>query len=139
VGLKNFSMIKYLLEQRDKLIRRYRQNLSELPGVFFQHIPEDRTSSFNYFVMGIDESKSPLSRDQLFEKMKKGGIQTKRYFHPVVPRQTAYRQWLAGETRLPVAERLSSQAIALPLYSHMSPGEVDQISEIIKSIFEGSE
>jgi dTDP-4-amino-4,6-dideoxygalactose transaminase len=34
-----------------------------------------------------------------------------------------------------MAERLASRAIALPLYSHMEPADVEEISEIVIDIF----
>ncbi len=135
VGLKNFSRIGQLLRQRGRLIDRYRDKLTGLPGVFFQKVPEDRTSSFNYFVLGVDESRAPLSRDDLYGALKEMGIQTKRYFYPVVSRQKAYRELMESVPSLPVSERLADQAMALPLYSHMDVSEVDEICEIISGIF----
>lgn len=139
VGLKNFSRMDHMLRQRGALIERYRRNLSRLAGVYFQRIPDDRTSSFNYIVIGIDRDSAPISRDVLYEGLKARGIQTKRYFYPVVCRQTAYTEVLESRPVLEVAERLASQAIALPLYSHMEAGEVDEICKVISGIFEGRE
>jgi dTDP-4-amino-4,6-dideoxygalactose transaminase len=63
------------------------------------------------------------------------GIQTKRYFYPPVHEQTLLQ-------RVPhrVSERMeqtvtaSREALALPLYSHMTPEQVDRVCQEVECL-----
>jgi dTDP-4-amino-4,6-dideoxygalactose transaminase len=115
---------------RTAIIERYKQRLEGIPGAKFQKIPEDRHSSRNYFVILLDAAVSPITRDELYSRLKEDGIQTKRYFYPALHNQTLFRDIEPGcGSRLPVAEMISSRSLALPMYSHMSLDIVDEICD----------
>ncbi len=123
---------------RRRLIARYQASLASLPGISFQTVPSDRTTSGNYMVVRVGK-EAPLSRDSLYQALGNVGIQTKKYFWPVVHLQAAYRKW--GEAyrgRLPEAERAAQEGLALPLYGHMTDEECDRVIEEIHRAFSGA-
>ncbi len=135
VGLQNIRKLDNLMLSRKGLMDRYRDALKDLPGVSFQTWPEDRTTSCNYFVIRIDEQQSKLSRDKVYEGLKQQGIQTKRYFYPALHNQTAYAPYRdKSPGPLNVAERLASQCLALPLYSHMHPDDIAEVSDEVVNL-----
>ena len=74
-------------------------------------------------------------RDAVYAGLAARGIQTKRYFYPPVHEQTLLR-------RVPhrVSDRMertvtaSRQALALPLYSHMTPEQVDRVCREVECL-----
>ena len=72
------------------------------------------------------------SRDELYGILKSFNIYGRRYFYPLISQFPSYR-WLesAAPGNLPVAERVSSQVICLPIYPDLDLNIVDLISEII--------
>lgn len=124
------------IANRTRIMERYRVRLTQYPGLRFQRIPPDRVSCLNYTVILLDPSISRVTRDGLHEWLMQRGIQTKRYFYPALHNQTLYRQ-IAGARRsdLTVAERVASQSLALPMYSHMPLDEVDLICDHIADCF----
>ena len=54
--------------------------------------------------------------------------------YPAVHRQTAFARWHASGPPLPVADRLSEEAIALPLWSHLEFSAITRVAEAIRTL-----
>jgi len=134
VGERNFRRLGHLVESRHERIAGYQDQLGDIPGLSFQQVPADRTTSGNYMVVFVDEDGFGLSRDLVYQALAAENIQTKKYFYPAVHRQTAFAQWHAGKEPLPVADRLSREAIALPLWSHLDSRAITRVAEAIRSL-----
>ena len=120
------------IANRAAIKKHYYERLSSIPGISYQIIPNDRTSSHNYIVILLDPEKSPITRDDLYKKLKEDGIQTKRYFYPALHNQTLFKDIEPGcGNRLAEAEKIAARSIALPLYSHMKMDSVDVICDRI--------
>jgi len=132
VGCWSLARIDLWLRNRAIIMARYRERLGVVPGISFQKMPDHCISSRNYMVILLDPERSPITRDELYERLKEIGIQTKRYFYPALHNQTLFRD-IDPEvsTRLPVTERISARSLALPMYSHMSLEQVDYICDRI--------
>jgi dTDP-4-amino-4,6-dideoxygalactose transaminase len=135
VGLKNLGRIKELIHARHRLLSLYRENLNGLAGIRFQTIPGDRESTGNYMVIWVSEEESGISRDEVYRKLKREGIETKKYFYPAVHLQRAYEAYRNGYPgRLPITEKAAQEGLALPLYSHMEDSQVITVCEAIRFI-----
>jgi dTDP-4-amino-4,6-dideoxygalactose transaminase len=134
VGLLSLRRVDELVKARRQLIEAYRTRLGALPGCAVQAAPADRASSGNYFVLFITAA-ARAPRDAVYAGLAERGIQTKRYFYPPVHEQTIFQ-------RLPhrVSERMartttaSREALALPLYSHMTREQVDRVCREVEHL-----
>ncbi|HOS42327.1 MAG TPA: DegT/DnrJ/EryC1/StrS family aminotransferase [Armatimonadota bacterium] len=130
----SFARLDTWIANRTAIMERYLARLGEMPGLSTQQIPADRTSSRNYIVILLDPDRAPITRDELYRKLKDEGVQTKRYFYPALHNQTLFRDVEPGcAARLPVAARIADTALALPMYSHMTLDTVDEICDIVES------
>jgi dTDP-4-amino-4,6-dideoxygalactose transaminase len=66
-----------------------------------------------------------VDRSQFMERMRTRGIQTSIHYPPV-HRFSLYRDGHVGR-QLPVAEHIGSREVTLPLYPHMSRGDVEDV------------
>lgn len=133
VGLLNFRRKDELIAVRRRRIDELTARLGLLPNIQMQTIPDDRITSGNYFVILLT-STGAKDRDHLKKHLAAAGIQTKRYFYPPVHRQTAQQHFplrIVGD--LANTERISSQALALPLYHSITDAEIDRIVAAISS------
>lgn len=129
------SHLDEYMGHRLAMIEHYQRALGDLPGISFQEVGPDRTGSGNYMVMRVEGGKAKLSRDELYEALGAQGIQTKKYFYPPLHMHHAYKPWRAKyEGKLPVAERLSGEGIALPLYGHIAASDCDAIIEAVRGL-----
>jgi len=134
VGLLGLQRVHDLVKARTERIAVYRDRLGSLPGCSVQEFPYDRTTSGNYFVLFIGE-QAKRSRDQVYEDLKKAGIQTKRYFYPPVHAQAIFQQYpMKLSAQLTQTKKASQEGLALPLYSHMTDQEIDAVCAEVKQL-----
>ena len=131
----SLARIDTWIMRRAAIKARYYERLKVIPGISYQSIPEDRTSCHNYVVMLLDPNVSPITRDQLYQRLKDEGIQTKRYFYPALHNQTLFKDIEPGcAARLPFAQQISDRSLALPMYSHMPLDTVEEVCDRILAI-----
>ncbi|MBU4219678.1 MAG: DegT/DnrJ/EryC1/StrS family aminotransferase [Actinobacteria bacterium] len=138
LAVESFRMLDENVRRRNAIADRYKEELSALPGVTFQAIRQGNRSTFKDFTVLIDEERLGLSRDALAWHLSKKGIDSRRYYYPPVHRTTAYwERWgHKYDELLPVTNRLSEQALSLPIWSHMELNLVDMIIEAIQGAHE---
>lgn len=134
IGFHNLRHIDELIAHRGQMIALYRERLSGIPGIRFQIVPEDRTSSNNYMVILLDDDCA-LTRDELFRALGKESIASKRYFYPCLHNQTVFRNTATvSPASLPVAEDAAARALALPLYGHITADDVNRVIDVIARV-----
>ena len=97
--------------------------------------PPSMALRYNYAYFPILVGASyPLSRDELYEKLKQGGIYGRRYFYPLITEFPMYRQLpSAAPEGLPVAHRIASQVICLPIFPALRTGDLARILGILSN------
>ncbi|MBW1952462.1 MAG: DegT/DnrJ/EryC1/StrS family aminotransferase [Deltaproteobacteria bacterium] len=132
VARYNFTHLDELVRRRQELIQAYKKTLGELAGVSYQTIPANFQSSWNYFTLFINAQEARYSRDEVYDYLKKQGIQAKKYFYPALHQQKVYQE-IGGSYlgKLPITETAAAQGLALPLYSHM---EIDTVAKVAESL-----
>jgi dTDP-4-amino-4,6-dideoxygalactose transaminase len=134
VGLLSLRRLDDLVKARLHLIEKYRERLGRLRGCHVQARPEDRTTSGNYFVLFITEG-ARMSRDAVYAELKSRGIQTKRYFYPPVHEHRLFRGVPCRvSNRMDHTRHASEESLALPLYSHMRPEQLDQVCQELERL-----
>jgi dTDP-4-amino-4,6-dideoxygalactose transaminase len=127
LGLSRLPRLSADIEKRRQNVMRYRANLSGVPGIELAWDDEAvaASSHFAFPVLVSDRA----SRDQFRSGLRDLGIQTTWY--PSLSQLTAYR---SAEGSVPRAEEVAARHCALPLWSQMPPGAVDEVSEGVASL-----
>lgn len=134
LALVAFDHLESRVEHRNAVAARYRERLAPIPGLGFQSVPEGSRSSYKDFTITIDGNDFGAGRDTVVAALKAEGVDTRPYYSPPVHRQTAYAD--LGPFELPVTDRLASQVISLPIWSHLPLGTVDRICDALERIHE---
>lgn len=131
-GLVNLKQVDKAIAARHHVADMYRQALKDVPGITFMEDIPGVQHNYSYFPVFVDEEKYGLSRDGLYEHMKKHNIYGRRYFYPLISTFSTYRG-LESATRenLPVATRIAEQVICLPMYYGLTDGDVERIVKCI--------
>lgn len=135
MGLLQLKHVDQNIEKRRQITMRYRELLSNIPGVRFMDDMPGVKHCYPYFPVFVDEAEYGMSRDALYEKLKTHDIYGRRYFYPLISQFPTYRgleSALPG--KLPVAEKITEQVICLPLYPGLSDKTVVTITKLIKTI-----
>lgn len=141
LGIESFRLLQSNIRHRNKIAGRYKENLAKLPGVSFQVVKEGNLSTFKDFTILIEESQFGVDRDILSWYLATKGIDTRKYFFPPVHRTSAYwERWgRSYDDALSVTNKLSLQALSLPIWSHMEESIVDEVTGEIMIAHEKAE
>ena len=84
--------------------------------------------SLRYQPVEIVEEEFGMSRDALYEALKKYNIHSRRYFYPLLCDFPCYRS-IALKDPLRVARQVANRIFCLPIYADLTVEDVVRISE----------
>jgi dTDP-4-amino-4,6-dideoxygalactose transaminase len=132
-------VLEYIGEERRKrklLSDKYKECLNDIDGVtcLDNERPGIR-SSYQYFVIRIDEEGFGHSRDYVCEELKKYNVITRKYFYPLCSNYACYKYLPSSAAEnLPVAAKVSHEVLSLPFYGGLSVDDVEKICQILRYI-----
>lgn len=130
MGICNLKHINCEIEKRKKIVEHYREKLDNIPGIKLCSEKSDVKSNYAYFPVVFNGYK--YTRDEIVDKLKEHGIIARKYFYPLTNSFSCYKNLQsAGEEKTPIAQRISTQVVTLPLYADLSISDVDEICKII--------
>jgi dTDP-4-amino-4,6-dideoxygalactose transaminase len=133
MGLLQLKYIDKNIEKRRNITLHYRELLAEIPGIRFLNDIHDVKHCYSYFPIFLDNERYGLSRDALYEKLKKNNIYGRRYFYPLISQFPTYRGLESARARkMPVAEKVTKEVICLPLYPELNEENIFYIYEALK-------
>lgn len=132
-GLLQLKHLSTALESRAALSTLYKSKLRSVPGIRVVDTDKALKANHSYFPILV-EPEFPLTRDQLFERLKKEGIHARRYFYPLISDFPMYRGFpSATPENLPIAKKSAAQVICLPLYPSLSHSDAVRIVDTISA------
>ena len=132
-GLLQLKYVDEYIAKRKLLTEKYRELLRNVNGISFLEDFEGIKHSYTYFPIFVDEDKFGKTRDFVYEELKKYNIFGRRYFYPLISQFPTYRGLPSAiESNIPIAVKISSQVICLPIYPKLDIANVEQITNIIK-------
>jgi len=133
LGLLQLQHIDEALSARSAIFQRYAENLESVDGIEMITIPIDTMWNYAYCPIYV-KPEYPVSRDELFARMKEKNIHPRRYFYPLISEFPMYRALnSANHNNLRQATAVSRQILCLPIYPALKLNEVDEICRIISS------
>lgn len=130
MGLCNLNHIEDAFKARKERCRYYREKLNNVKGIRFFKKNADTTENYAYFPILIDEDYE-LSRDDLYDYLKKQGIFTRKYFYPITADQECFKNKYKKDS-LETARQLAKQVLLLPLYERLEIENLEKIVMLIK-------
>ena len=126
--LSRLSRLNEEIDRRRALTRRYRARLTEIPGLTVPFNDESVESSSCYIlaIMLDDPSRRNAVRIAMREQRE---VQTS-VFYPAIHEFTAYRERFPGIS-LPHTERAARAQVTLPLFTHMTDDQQDQVVDAL--------
>ena len=133
MGLCNLRHIDSEIARRKRVAERYREHLEGIAGVKLCRIKDDVKYNYAYFPVIFDSDRLPLDRDIIFEKLKEQHIFTRKYFFPLINEFDCYRP-IYHAAKTPVAKKIASSVLCLPIFADLEWNEVDEICRLIKDM-----
>ncbi|MBT4824940.1 DegT/DnrJ/EryC1/StrS family aminotransferase [Candidatus Woesearchaeota archaeon] len=128
VGLAQLEQINEFIEKRIKIAELYNKHLKDIKGIT---LPPKKEWAKNVYWMYciLIKDEFPISRDELIEKLKEKGIDSRKFFFPL-SMMTPYKD----DSASPVSKLLSNKGICLPTFTDMSEEEIKEIIESVKEV-----
>lgn len=132
-GLLQLRHVSKVAVERKRVSDAYHKALANVPGITLPHIHHGVTPNHSYFPLLIEDD-FPISRDSLYERLRSVSIYSRRYFFPLISEFPMYRGLESAKPEnLPVAKRVSSSVICLPIYPDLSDEDIQRVVEEIYS------
>jgi dTDP-4-amino-4,6-dideoxygalactose transaminase len=132
-GLLNLKYVDKAIANRKRCAMKYREKLADVKGISFFSDMDGVKHNYSYFPIFIDKAKYGMSRDELYEKLKKHNIFARRYFYPLISDFVPYRNLKSAEhENLPNAAKMAEQVICLPIYADLEVEDVERVAGAIQ-------
>jgi len=135
MGLEVLKKVEEERKKRKKIRKMYQNKLEDFDGITFIHESKNIKSSQQYLVIKINKEKFGLSRDEVYKKLKEYNVYTRKYFYPLCSNISIYNSLSsAKKEKLPIANKVVNQVLALPFYGDLEISVVKKICKLIIGI-----
>ena len=130
-GLLQLQHVDRLIEARGAIDDHYRCALAGVRGITPYQRIDGATRNHSYFPVLVGP-EYPLTRDQLYLKLRAHAIMARRYFFPLISDFPMYRGLpSAPRSNLPNAVTIADQVLCLPIFPELATETVDSIVGLI--------
>lgn len=130
-GLLQLKHMEQAIRRRGDIDRRYRAQLAGIPGINCPPDAGEKIANYAYFPVLVGDAY-PLSRDDLYNKLKAHGIHARRYFYPLISNFPMYRNCPSAQPEnLPVATDVANRVLCLPIYPALTDEQQMNIVSLI--------
>ncbi len=131
MGLQVLPHLDDIIAARAEIAQVYRERLSCVPSIRIPPaLPGGIGRNYAYQPVEVLDGQSRVSRDELYEGLKRFNIFTRRYFYPLLSDLPCYQG--AEVAEMPVAARTARQILTLPIYSELPTKSVHRICSAIE-------
>jgi dTDP-4-amino-4,6-dideoxygalactose transaminase len=130
-GLLQLKHIEHALARRKAIDTTYREKLKNIKGLRCLQGAGEAIVNHAYFPVLVD-ADYPLSRDELYEKLRHHNIFSRRYFYPLITDFPMYRGLpSAHRHNLPVAAEAAQKILCLPIYPALEDAQISNIADLL--------
>ncbi len=134
-GLVQLKHIDAALEERKKVDLQYRSLLKDIKGIRCLEGSGEKFSNYSYFPILVEE-EYPITRDELYKKLKDNGIFARRYFYPLISEFPMYKDLHSSvPSNLLVASDAAKKVLCLPIYPGLMSEDQERVVAVLRSPF----
>jgi dTDP-4-amino-4,6-dideoxygalactose transaminase len=134
VALHSLKWLDHQVSHRNELVAEFWRELAGVPGLRRPLVDPGDLSTYKDLTLVVEPGGFGLSARGLAVALEREGVDTRRYYHPSIHAQRAYRD--AERTSLPVTERIAPAVLSVPLWSQMSVPQLTRLTAAIVRIHE---
>lgn len=132
IGLSQIKFLKKWTRQRYKNALRLMESIKGVPGIIVPNSVTKEEHVYHQFTIRVTEDY-PMLRDQLCSYLFDHGVRAGVYYPLVLAKYPFIRNIIPyKEGMYPVAEKLSSQVLSLPIHPMLKDFEIKKIADLIK-------
>lgn len=133
LGLVQLRRLDEMQAARMRIVNDYQNAFSGIPGLVTPVARPEVESAWHLYILRIDPGVLRIDRDRFIAEMTERGIGVSVHFIPLGHHPLYQRLLGVSPADHPVAERIYSRSLSLPLYPSMTG---DQVGRVIQAVTE---
>jgi len=134
VGVVQIKKLESFISERNEWANYYKEELKGLEWLRLPNFSSDYKPGWQSFVVFVDESKAPFSRNEIMEKLQEEGISTRPGTH-AVHMLNYYKNLMNIEPNdFSGAKAANDYSMAIPLHNRMVKDDYEYVVAKIKSL-----
>jgi perosamine synthetase len=132
VGIRQLEKLDWIVADRRKIAEKYNKNFKTISCIRLYVKEQGCQSNFQSYSIYL-KPESPISRNDLMQKLLDAGRDSSRRGIMTIHRETAYRNKY-GDFSLLISEDLSNNSIVIPLYVPMLNEDIERVISSFTSL-----
>lgn len=134
VGVVQIKKLDTFIQERNRWAHFYKEELKSISWLSLPEFSADYSHGWQSFVTMIDESKAPLKRNDIMEKLQQAGISTRPGTHAVHMLDFYKNKFELKADDYPGARDANNFSMAIPLHNRMTPDDYQYVVQTIRSL-----
>ncbi len=134
VGIVQLSKLDNFIKERQKWASYYRDELADVSWVRTPSVPDGYRHGWQAYVCYIDESKSPMPRNDIMRILYARGISTRPGTHAVHMLGLYKQRFGLSPDDLPGARDCDHYSMAIPLHNRMTIEDYEYVVKTIRNL-----
>lgn len=135
IGIEVLKCVEEERKKRHEIMQVYKKRLKNVKGLKIVTNLEGEESSYQYFVIQVNEKDFGISRDKLHMILKEYNVFTRKYFYPLCSSFSWFKDNISRSTsNLLVANKIVNETLALPYYGELGRNQVNDICDMILEV-----
>ena len=133
MGLINLPKIDKVIKRRKELAECYAKCFADISGIHLYPYEEHIDYNYAYFPIIIDSNEYGKTRDEIWEELKKCGIETRKLYDRLTCDFSYYKD--KGYKRdVEYATEMTKNCLDFPMYSELREEDIEYIAMCLKNI-----
>jgi perosamine synthetase len=134
VGVVQIKKLDKFIDERAKWAAYYNEQLADVEWLQLPKHEDKYKPGWQSYVTMVDESKSPMKRNDIMEALQQAGISTRPGTHAVHMLGYYVNKYGYKPEDMPGARLANDYSMAIPLHNRMVAEDYQYVVEIIKSL-----
>lgn len=134
VATVQLQKLDAFIAERRRLASLYDELLQRLPWIAAPHRPAGFGHALQAYVAMVDESISPVTRNEVLSRLHAAGIGARPGTHSIAGLDVYRRTFGTTPELVPVATSVEARSIALPLHNHMRDDDVARVVRTLETM-----
>ncbi len=130
MGLCNLQHIEETYLQRKDRYKVYKEKLRDVKGIRLFDKNDNVSDNYAYFPILVEEGYH-MTRDDLYNKLKKNDIYARKYFYPLTSDEACFKNKYKN-VELRCARELAKKVLVIPFYAELELDKIDKIIDLLR-------
>lgn len=134
VGTVQIKKLDTYINERDKWANWYNEQCNDIPWLRTPRYDSKYKHGWQSYVLFIDETKSPMKRNDIMEYLQQKGIATRPGTHAVHMLKFYAQKYGLNPSDFPGGFACNEYSMSIPLHNRMSAEDYDYVVHALKSV-----